>query len=81
MPGHVVWRGCNQPLLPGSPPVSVVQEQQGLADEENVVKVTDVACHILQCKVDKPFVSARVWVYGTRSTCLISTDEGTLGAA
>jgi len=45
------------------------------------VKVTDVACHILQCKVDKPFVSARVWVYGTRSTCLISTDEGTLGAA
>ena len=63
MPGHVVWRGCNQPLLPGSPPVSVVQEQQGLADQENVVKVTDVACHILQCKVDKPFVSARVWVY------------------
>jgi hypothetical protein len=41
-------------LLPGSPPVSVVQEQQGLADQENVVKVTDVACHILQCKVDKP---------------------------
>src|SRR5580704_1674862 len=47
----------------------------------NTMKITDVACHILQCKVDKPFVSARVWVYGTRSTCLISTDEGTLGAA
>jgi D-galactarolactone cycloisomerase len=47
------------------------------------MKITDAACHILQCKVDKPFVSARVWVYGTRSTCLvdISTDEGTLGAA
>ena len=49
--------------------------------QENVVKVTDVACHILQCKVDKPFVSARGWVYGTRSTCLveISTDEGITG--
>ena len=45
------------------------------------MKVTDVACHILQCKVDKPFVSARGWVYGTRSTCLveISTDEGITG--
>jgi D-galactarolactone cycloisomerase len=45
------------------------------------VKVTDVACHILQCKVDKPFVSARGWVYGARSTCLfeISTDEGITG--
>ena len=34
-------------------------------------------CHILQCGVDKPFVSARDWVYGTRSICLvdISTDE------
>ena len=45
------------------------------------MKVTDVTCHILQCKVDKPFVSARGWVYGTRSTCLveISTDEGITG--
>ena len=45
------------------------------------MKVTDVACHILQCKVDKPFVSARGWVYGTRSTCVveISTDEGVTG--
>ena len=45
------------------------------------MKVTDVVCHILQCKVDKPFVSARGWVYGTRSTCLveISTDEGITG--
>ena len=45
------------------------------------MKVTDVACHILQCKVDKPFVSARGWVYGTRSTCLveISTDDGITG--
>ena len=45
------------------------------------MKVTDVACHILQCKVDKPFVSARGWVYGTRSTCLveIATDEGITG--
>jgi hypothetical protein len=61
------------PLLPSSPPVSVVQEQQGLADQENVVKVTDVACHILQCKVDKPFVSARGWVYGTPSSCRTSS--------
>ena len=45
------------------------------------MKVTDVVCHVLQCKVDKPFVSARGWVYGTRSTCLveISTDEGITG--
>ncbi|MDO8974915.1 MAG: mandelate racemase/muconate lactonizing enzyme family protein, partial [Reyranella sp.] len=45
------------------------------------MKVTDVVCHILSCKVDKPFVSARGWVYGTRSTCLveISTDEGITG--
>src|SRR5471032_2455046 len=48
---------------------------------EMLMKVTDVTCHILQCKVDKPFVSARGWVYGTRSTCLveISTDEGITG--
>jgi D-galactarolactone cycloisomerase len=45
------------------------------------MKVTDVVCHILSCKVDKPFVSARGWVYGTRSTCLveITTDEGITG--
>jgi D-galactarolactone cycloisomerase len=45
------------------------------------MKITDVACHILQCKVDKPFVSARGWVYGTRSSCVveISTDEGVTG--
>ena len=45
------------------------------------MKISDVTCHILQCKVDKPFVSARGWVYGTRSTCLveISTDEGITG--
>ena len=45
------------------------------------MKITDVACHILQCKVDKPFVSARGWVYGTRSSCVveISTDEGITG--
>ena len=45
------------------------------------MKVTDVTCHILQCKVDKPFVSARGWVYGTRSSCVveISTDEGVTG--
>jgi D-galactarolactone cycloisomerase len=45
------------------------------------MKITDVACHIPQCEVDKRFVSVRGWVYGTRSTCLISTDEGTLGGA
>ncbi len=45
------------------------------------MKITDVVCHILSCKVDKPFVSARGWVYGTRSTCLveITTDEGITG--
>jgi D-galactarolactone cycloisomerase len=41
------------------------------------MKVTDVSCHILQCKVDKPFVSARGWLYGTRASCVveITTDE------
>ena len=45
------------------------------------MKITDVTAHILQCKVDKPFVSARGWVYGTRSSCLveIATDEGITG--
>ena len=45
------------------------------------MKVTEVACHILQCKVDKPFTSARGWLYGTRASCIveISTDEGITG--
>ena len=45
------------------------------------MKITDITTHILQCKVDKPFVSARGWVYGTRASCVveISTDEGITG--
>jgi hypothetical protein len=34
------------------------------------MKVTDVTCHILQNKVEKPFTSARGWLYGTRSSCV-----------
>ena len=45
------------------------------------MKVTDVTCHILQSKVEQPFVSARGWVYSTRASCIveISTDEGITG--
>ena len=45
------------------------------------MKVTDVTCHILQCKVDRPFTSARGWLYGTRSSCIVevATDAGITG--
>lgn len=45
------------------------------------MKVTGVACHLLQSKVDKPFTSARGWLYTTRASCIveISTDEGITG--
>src|ERR1700741_3880165 len=45
------------------------------------MKVTDVVCHILQCKVDQPFTSARGWLYGSCSSCVveITTDEGITG--
>jgi D-galactarolactone cycloisomerase len=45
------------------------------------MKVTDVTCHLLQSKVDKPFTSARGWLYTTRSSCIveIATDEGITG--
>jgi D-galactarolactone cycloisomerase len=45
------------------------------------MKVTDVTCHILQSKVERPFTSARGWLYGTRSSCVveIATDEGVTG--
>jgi D-galactarolactone cycloisomerase len=45
------------------------------------MKVTDITCHLLQSKVDKPFTSARGWLYTTRSSCIveIATDEGITG--
>ena len=45
------------------------------------MKVTDVVCHVLQAKVDRPFVSARGWRYATRSSCVVEirTDEGVVG--
>ena len=45
------------------------------------MKITDVTCHILQSKVEQPFVSARGWVYSTRASCIveITTDEGITG--
>jgi hypothetical protein len=39
------------------------------------MKITDVACHILQCKVDKPFTSARGWLYGTRASCVLEFEQ------
>jgi D-galactarolactone cycloisomerase len=45
------------------------------------MRVTGVACHLLQAKVDRPFTSARGWLYTTRSSCIveIATDEGITG--
>lgn len=45
------------------------------------MKVTDITCHLLQSKVDRPFTSARGWLYTTRSSCIveISTDAGITG--
>jgi len=45
------------------------------------MKVREVTCHLLQSKVDKPFTSARGWLYMTRSSCIveIETDEGITG--
>lgn len=45
------------------------------------MKVTGVTCHLLQSKVDKPFTSARGWLYTTRSSCIveITTDAGITG--
>ncbi|MBR0645697.1 mandelate racemase/muconate lactonizing enzyme family protein [Plastoroseomonas hellenica] len=45
------------------------------------MKVTDITCHILQSKVERPFTSARGWLYGTRASCIveISTDAGITG--
>ncbi|MBB3899794.1 mandelate racemase/muconate lactonizing enzyme family protein [Roseococcus suduntuyensis] len=45
------------------------------------MKVTKVTCHVLQSKVEKPFVSARGWRYTTRSSCVveIETDAGITG--
>ncbi len=45
------------------------------------MKVTDVVCHVLQSKVDRPFTSARGWLYAARSSCVVEirTDEGTTG--
>lgn len=45
------------------------------------MKVTDVTCHLLQSKVDRPFTSARGWRYTTRASCVVEivTDAGISG--
>jgi D-galactarolactone cycloisomerase len=45
------------------------------------MKVTAVTCHLLQSKVEKPFTSARGWLYTTRASCIveITTDAGITG--
>ncbi|MBR0656313.1 mandelate racemase/muconate lactonizing enzyme family protein [Plastoroseomonas arctica] len=45
------------------------------------MKVTDVICHVLQSKVEQPFISARGWLYSTRASCIVEilTDEGITG--
>ncbi len=45
------------------------------------MKITKVSCHLLQSKVDRPFTSARGWLYTTRSSCVVEveTDAGITG--
>jgi D-galactarolactone cycloisomerase len=45
------------------------------------MRVTGITCHILQSKVERPFTSARGWLYGTRSSCVVevATSEGITG--
>jgi D-galactarolactone cycloisomerase len=45
------------------------------------MKVTGITCHLLQSKVERPFTSARGWLYGTRSSCVVEvvTDQGITG--
>jgi D-galactarolactone cycloisomerase len=45
------------------------------------MRVTKVACHVVQAKVDRPFTSARGMLYAARTSCLveIETDVGTAG--
>ncbi|MES2712779.1 MAG: mandelate racemase/muconate lactonizing enzyme family protein, partial [Pseudomonadota bacterium] len=45
------------------------------------MKVTDVICHVLQSKVEQPFIPARGWLYSTRASCIVEilTDEGITG--
>lgn len=45
------------------------------------MKITEVTCHLLQSKVEKPFTSARGWLYTTRASCIVevSTDAGITG--
>jgi D-galactarolactone cycloisomerase len=45
------------------------------------MRVTDIACHVVQSAVERPFTSARGMLYRTRASCLveISTDAGITG--
>jgi D-galactarolactone cycloisomerase len=45
------------------------------------MKVKDIACHIVQAKVEKPFTSARGMLYAARTSCLveITTECGQTG--
>ena len=45
------------------------------------MKVSKATCHLLQSKVDRPFTSARGWLYATRSSCVVEveTDAGVTG--
>ena len=45
------------------------------------MRVTKVACHVVQAKVDRPFTSARGMLYAARTSCLveIETDAGITG--
>jgi L-alanine-DL-glutamate epimerase-like enolase superfamily enzyme len=45
------------------------------------MKVATVRTHIVSCPVERPFTSARGWLYTTRASCLveIETDDGIVG--
>jgi len=45
------------------------------------MKITQVKCHQLQSKVEKPFTSSRGWLYSVRTAMLVEviTDDGIIG--
>jgi D-galactarolactone cycloisomerase len=38
------------------------------------VKAAAVRTHVVCCKVDQPFTSARGWRYTTRASCLVEIE-------
>ena len=45
------------------------------------MKVAAVHTHVISCPVERPFTSARGWLYANRASCIveIETDAGVVG--